>query len=403
MENNHGERSHSELGGSSANRWANCIGSVFLARDLPTPETSEAATEGTRAHEIAEELLRGFLEYKINGADYPNDYDSRKFTGEMYVAGKEYVNTIWLALEESITGKGHEIEAKVTIDENLQMFGFIDFYAVYRDEKAKRVGYIADFKYGYHVVNIEKNYQLAYYAVALRTEMRKKGKDLDYVRAAIFQPRAQGEAYKETTFTAKELDTYEKKFRTAAHDIYVKKKPKFKTGEWCRFCNAQAVCKKYSDEIREHLSLQVIDTEEVVLPVPEQLNEESIVKIVLNEDAILSFLKACKTHVMNKCTAGAGVKGLKVVEGPKRRKWLEDEEHVATKLVELGVAEPYEKSLKNLGVVEKLLSLEMTKEKAKEAVSSLCTYTTPSLSIVPESDKRPAVQNARALLSQVDT
>ncbi len=61
----HKARSHSILGGSSALRWVNCPGSVFYTKDLPPEAPSEAALEGTKAHELAEMALSDYLDHLI--------------------------------------------------------------------------------------------------------------------------------------------------------------------------------------------------------------------------------------------------------------------------------------------------------------------------------------------------
>src|SRR6476620_10576638 len=55
---NHTERAHAELAPSGASRWLeNCPGSIKLSIGIPEGPSSEAAKEGTVAHEWAEKLL----------------------------------------------------------------------------------------------------------------------------------------------------------------------------------------------------------------------------------------------------------------------------------------------------------------------------------------------------------
>jgi hypothetical protein len=167
--------------------------SVVLSRDLPKEPASEAALEGTAAHEVAEIFLTRFLHYKLTGEDLP----WHETTPELEAAAKDYIDVVWKSvLHEAITGKAYGLEDQFTLEAKLGMYGFIDFWAVYIDDRGKRVGVVVDFKYGFVEVEAEKNAQLAFYACAMREELTRAGKNLDYVRGVIFQPKVEP-SYKE--------------------------------------------------------------------------------------------------------------------------------------------------------------------------------------------------------------
>lgn len=393
MENNHTERTHSLLGGSSANRWTNCPGSVFLIKTLPPEAPSEAAIEGTKAHEVAEMWLEQYLNMKISGtAVFKNLHE---ISDEMNDGANFYVTSIWKELlDESITGKAYGLEEKFTIDTSLDMSGIVDFWAVYLDDKAKRVGVVADYKYGFNPVLAKNNAQLAFYAVALRKEMKQAGKDLDIVYAAIIQPRLTDEKkrFQKVKFTAKQLDTWEKKFYKAAELIFVKKEAKFKYGDHCKWCQAKAICKEYNKHMVAKTSLKLIDPDEVVLPVPESLSKEQIAKVVLHYDILKDYLDACYSHALNQMKSGKKFPGLKLVEGKTRRKWIEDEALVVTEVQKLGV-DPCTRKLKNLTDIEKALAAKYDKERAKEIMSKFTQNSIASLSVVCQDDPRPEVKS----------
>ena len=56
----HDERDHALLSASSAHRWLKCTKSARLEEQFPDT-TSEAAKEGTLAHELAELKVRNYL------------------------------------------------------------------------------------------------------------------------------------------------------------------------------------------------------------------------------------------------------------------------------------------------------------------------------------------------------
>lgn len=386
----HSDRSHAPLGGSSAHRWANCPGSISLCAMVDPEPPSAAALGGTAAHEVAEKMLALFLDYRITG-DQAKAHTVIHADTDLLVAGKDYVDIVWKeVLNEALTGKAYGLEDKFTLNDHLGMFGFVDFWSVYIDDRGKRVGAIVDFKYGHHEVHAEKNAQLAFYACSLREELRRGGKDLDYVWGYIFQPKVEP-SFKRVKFTAKNLDTWRKKFFKAAEEIFVTQKPKFKVGDWCQFCQGKALCKAYTKEAQSKTALMLVEPETDLnsLPVPEVLTDEAIVKVILHGGMIEEFISACRKHALNRARNGKGLPGVKLVSGASRRKWKPNTAEVADILTKHGV-KPFEENLINLGDAEKqLVALGRKKADAKELVSALCDSTTPPILLVAEDDPRP--------------
>lgn len=381
----HSERLHSELGGSTAHRWLNCPGSVFLARTVPTPKTSEAAAEGTLAHEIAEALLEGFLMFKLNGDASLYPADTRAYDPVMVEHINSYVEAVWEnILEQSITNKAWGLEEKFEINEKLGMFGSIDFWAIYLDDRGHRVGAVCDFKYGFGYVDHKKNAQLAFYAVALRNFARSKGKDLDEVRAVIYQPRClQGDPYREVKFTAKQLANWEEKFLKVAHQVLVAKKESYKTGDWCKWCPAQAVCPKYQEVLKKETELDLVKLDEVTLPEPRKMTDEQLKKIIIYQSDLIAFVHACVAYGVNRHITGQPLPGMKLVGSKPRRIWKDNQDEIAEELKKLGLKEPYNLKLKGIGEVEKKLG--------KGKIDSFLTTSAVKPILVEDSDDRQAL------------
>jgi len=405
QENSHTSRSHALLGGSSASRWVNCPGSVFFLKNMPPEPSSPAAREGTKAHEIAEIVLEDFLSHKINGTD-PDIRAHLTGTNELMLeAAQGYKDAVWeKILGGSITGKVYGMEESFVLDTSLDMSGIVDFWAIYIDDRGKRVACVVDFKYGYYPVPVDKNMQLGFYACALREELIRAGKDIDYVRAAIYQPRAKNqEAYSETRFTAKQLSTLKKAFFKAAKQIFVEEKPKFKVGPWCKFCGAQGVCDTYQKELSSKSSLMLVNAKEQVLPEPTKMSDDALAKIVNNYDALEAFIGSVKKHVISRCLNGKPVNGFKVIAGPTRRKWKEDEDQIVQSFsTKYGIC-PTTQKLLGITAVEKELSKMSSKDEAKRILEEFTTKTNPSMVLVPADDPRPAFEGAVGLLPDLDT
>lgn len=409
MTTEHKERAHSKLGGSTANRWINCSGSVVLCADIPPTPPTDAALEGTLAHEIIQIVLEDFLEHKLSGSDPRKrikqvesllpEADSE--AEEMLEAAIGFRDSVWKnLLNESITSKAYGIEEEFVFEESLNSYGFIDFWAIYIDDKAKRVGVICDFKYGTFPVDPKDNDQLLFYACALLSEIRKGGKDLDYVKCAIYQPRNKYNLenynpYKEVKYTVKQLDAWRKKAMNAAHLIFVKQAPKFKTGKWCHFCQGKSLCKKYSDEISKETALKLLDPNDLVTKEVEKLSDDDVSKVLLYEDEIIEFLKAAKKYALGKVLNGGVFPGFKAVEQKGRRKWADKEAVIKTLTPLFGLEDICKFSPKGIGDITKLAKKEESKLKI---IDSLIVTSEPSAILVPMSDKRDSISSTKDLL-----
>ena len=71
MMGGHKDRKHALLSASAAHRWLYCTPSARLEEQFPD-KPSEAAAEGTLAHELAEAKVRNYF--------YPADFSKRKLT-----------------------------------------------------------------------------------------------------------------------------------------------------------------------------------------------------------------------------------------------------------------------------------------------------------------------------------
>lgn len=403
------EKVHERFGGSKAAEWVNCSGSVFFREQMPPQEAGESARKGTLAHALLLDMaLPAFLEHKAEGT--PADrYDETIRTSAEDAAMVDHtftaVEVVWeKVFQQSITGKVYGLEEKFFFDEALSAGGTLDLWGCYLDDRGNRVGIIFDYKYGVIPVDADKNAQLAFYACALQRWMTEGGKPLDYVRGIIYQPRRpHGEAYQETKFTKKQLATWDQKFTDAIKLVVVDQKPVYKTGDHCRFCVAKAVCPKQAKNVEKESALALLQENPItVLPKVEQIPDDQLARIVLNYDLVVDFMNACYEYAKTRAQQGTAIPGTKLVEGTSKRKWLDDTELIAQSLRNHGISEPLTYEPKLIGIVdaERALSKRLGgKEAAKAALESLCTKTTPPVTVVPESDPRPAIQAASDLLA----
>ena len=385
------DRGHASLGGSTASRWMSCPGSVILTKDLPTSPPSQAALNGTEAHEYAEKALRSFLNYKVTGEwdcqpDFSDIIPEEKHD-EMLPMVSEYVKTVWIeVLLNAVTGKVWGMEDNFTLSADYDMSGYVDFWCVYKDKKGKRILIILDFKYGYHYVSAKRNAQLAFYACALREMLIAAGKDIDYARCGIYQPRNKGienKAYREVKYSAKQLDSWRSKFLKAGHLIVNAKSTKTKAGSHCHWCGAKAICTKYLKHTHTQTDVDML-RDEVKLPEVSTLTDEQLLKLFTYSDLITDYIDSLKGYILGRHNDGKPVKGLKVVNSATRRKWIDDEEAIKDWLESAGLSEDtyMAKKLKGITLVEKKLPKELREDMNK----ALVTNTEPKPTVVVDNE-----------------
>ena len=194
---------HSNLGASGAERWFNCSGSVKLQEGIPSI-SSEAAKEGTLAHELAEQILLG----KTN-------------ISPEILKDKEMLEAVWV-YTDYVLNKLKKPNQKLYIEKQFDlsfihegMFGTNDACIIDLDTKTLE---IVDYKHGKgKYVEVENNLQLLYYALGAYQSFCRDGrgtikkveepnKPLDYpplyeihihditnIKLTIVQPRFKGQ------------------------------------------------------------------------------------------------------------------------------------------------------------------------------------------------------------------
>lgn len=398
----HSDRKHLPFSASQAHRLINCNGPIFYAEKCPPQEKSEHAELGEKFHQALEILLEDFLDFKTNGTDADiRSHLLAEYDEELLAHAREAKEVIWeKGLDQFITGKAFGFEDQFVLDERLGIGGICDFWCIYRDRKGQRVALIVDYKYGYGYVDENNNPQLATYAVSLREEFLRAGKDFDYIRVAIYQPRAGGDAYREFKFTQKALTTWKTKLTKAAKQAFVEKKIKLKAGEWCTYCPAASICVELKRSLEEESGLTI--ARKTSLPTVESLSIEQRVKILEYKEAIEKFMKAVYSDTLALLKKGGQVPGLKLVNGTPRRQWLKETEEIGKKLIKAGLKEPFrplEPELITITDAEKALTTILeSKDEAKKVLEQVTELKPAPEILVPESDPRAPIKSYKEML-----
>jgi hypothetical protein len=156
----------------------------------------------------------------------------------------------------------------------------------------------------------------------------------------------------------------------------------YNCGEGCQFCKAKTDCRKRAETNMSIAKHDFMD--------PPLLTDEEIEDVLSKVDNLVSWANDVKEFAFQAAMSGKAWKGWKLVEGRAVRKYVNDDA-VAVAVSEAGY-DPYEKKLLGLTEMQKRLG----KAKFEELLGSLIHRPQGKPTLVPESDKRPAITTAKA-------
>nr|DAX61878.1 MAG TPA: Protein of unknown function (DUF2800) [Caudoviricetes sp.] len=373
---------HARLGPSAAHRWINCPGSVALSEKCPAPKSSTYAEEGTVAHSLAELKLRKYLG-ELRGAAYTprlkKIQSSEYYNNEMEEATDFYVD----AVLERLAAAGSDAELLVEQQFSLnkwvpESFGTSD--AVVIGGNAIEV---IDLKYGKGVrVDATGNPQLRLYGLGA-AELFGDLYDFENVRETIIQPRLDHVSTEEIALD--DLRAWATEIVAPAARLAMDGAEIWNAGEWCRFCPAKAVCRA-----RAETNLELAKHE---FKAPPLLTDEEIGEILKKAEELEKWAADVAAYALDQALAGKHFDGWKLVEGRSVRKYADDIK-VAETLKAAGFDEAmlYERKLYGITAMEKIVG----KKKLTETLGELIVKPAGKPTLVPESDKREAIETAAA-------
>ena len=365
---------HAILSASSSHRWLNCNPSARLEQEFADRET-DAAAEGTAAHALCEHKLRRALKMRSKKPISPYDCD------EMDACTDAYVEFVMEALAEA---KQECKDPLVLIEQKLDFscyvpdgFGTGDCLIV-----ADKLLHIIDFKYGQGVlVDAEQNPQMMLYALgALR--LFDSLYDITEVSMSIFQPRR--ENVSTWTISVDDLLDWAENTLKPKAELAFKGEGEYTPGSWCQFCKAAVKCRA-----RAEAKLQLARYE---FAMPPLLSDEEIEDILLKLDDLTKWANEITAYAQDAAVNHGKVwRGFKLVESRTNRRYT-DEEAVAQAANAAGYHDIYKKSLIPITEMERL----MGKKTFAEVIGSLVEKPKGRPTLVPASDKRPAIVSTGA-------
>ena len=365
---------HAILSASSSHRWLHCLPSARL--ELEFEDTSgTAADEGTAAHALSEHKLKKALH--IRSKRPISDYDS----DEMEECTDAYVDFV---MEQVELARNFCNDPIILIEKRLDFscyvpdgFGTGDCLIISDDRL-----HIVDFKYGMGVlVDAVDNPQMKLYALGA-LEIYDSLYDINEVSMTIFQPRR--ENVSTWTVPVEELKCWaEEELKPKAVKAY-NGEGEYIPGEWCTFCKAAVRCRARAEE-----KLKLAQTE---FKMPPLLTDNEIEEILFILPDLTKWANEITAYATDAAVNhGKEWNGFKVVEGRSVRKY-KDEDAIAEKAAASGFKDIYRKSLIPMTEMQKL----MGKAKFEEILGDLIYKPPGKPTLVPNSDKRPAMNVADA-------
>ena len=354
---------HSKIGASSMSRWSKCPGSVRLSKDIPSV-SSPYAEEGTRAHELAADILVG--------KPVPPNVDE-----EMMEAVNVYVDYVLSVSHLQKLWVEHRFDLSSLY---AGLFGTAD--AVIYNEKTKTFSVI-DYKHGMGLpVEVENNPQLMYYALGALMSFNLPVENVDIVVVQPRCPHSDGPIRKQSIHPIDLMDfgTDLVAYAKATEDENAPIVP----GSHCKFCPAAGVCPSI------HQKAIVLAKEEFSPALaydPKKLSE------ALNwAPTLKDWANKVMEFAYNEANQGRVPPGWKLVEKRATRKWKDEAQ--AQDLLQhhfgLDQNQIFKKSLNSVAQIEKVLP-----KSARDEIAKLVVSESSGTTLVNDSDKRPARSSAQ--------
>jgi phage-associated protein (fragment) len=372
--------SHALLSASSAHRWLNCPPSA-KAVEGTADAPSDAALQGTAAHALAEHKLLRALKRRSKRPT------SEWIDDEMDALTSDYVDFV---LERLAEVRQTCPDAQVFVEQRLDYshvapggFGTGDCVIV-----AEPTLHVIDLKYGMGVqVSAVDNPQLKLYGLGALAAFGALY-DITEVQLSIFQPRR---ANVETwTISTADLITWGQETVAPIAAIAAAGGGEYKAGAWCQFCRIAPTCRARADA---NLALARHE-----FAPPAELTLDEVAGVLTRIPELKAWASNVEAWALAQAQAGTQVPGFKVVAGRSVRKYS-DEAAVAEAAKQAGYTDIWDKKLIGITAMEKL----MGRSTFKDVLGDLVVKPEGRPTLVPESDKRPALQRVSAATDFTNT
>jgi hypothetical protein len=415
---------HAKLSPSKRSRWALCPGSIREEAKYPDTGSGPAAADGTHSHTLLEHCIK-------NGLSDPMDQVGETFTDHegTFKVDADRAARVKTAIEyireRSMNGMFKVISEQKVNPEFLlgrkDLSGTVDCQIIGPDWIE-----LIDYKDGMGVVSAEGNMQLEQYAYGVLAGYKlpvNGAYPFNTHRMTIIQPKLALKGMKPITSHEVSVRSLLDNMGTIITQAAATDKPDapLVPGEsQCKFCRAKGSCSALAGNVMKEVGIMfqpvVTETLDVAQQSadkdPAQMDDAQIRQIMEAAPLMRQLLEAVEKEAMRRMESGISIPGLKLVNGRGSRAWALPEAEMAEKLVKMGIPKGaiYETKLVTPAKAEKLTwekkdgtKVTLTERQLKRMEQEYVSKLAGKLTVVPESDGRPAVvMNAAPLFSAVE-
>ena len=414
---------HAKLSPSKRSRWALCPGSIREEAKYPEEESGEAAVDGTHSHTLLETCIKSGMDAALYVGQSLFDHEGQ-FKVDADRAARVQIAIDYIR-NQSMNGMFKVISETHVDPAHLlgrnDLSGTVDVQIIAGDMLE-----LIDYKDGMGIVSAEGNMQLEQYAYGVLAGYKlpvNGAYPIKDVRMTIIQPklalRGMNPITSHTVIVA-ELLANMGKIITQAAATDKPDAPLVPGESQCKFCRAKGSCSALASNVMKEVGIMFQPVVNQTLDVAQQsadkdpstMDDGQIRQIMEAAPLMRQLLEGVEKEALRRLEAGQTIAGLKLVNGRGSRVWALSEEETADKLVKMGIPKSviYETKLVTPAKAEKLTwekkgeKVTLSERQLSRMEQEYVTKLAGKLTVVPESDSRPAViTNAAPMFSAVET
>ena len=416
---------HAQLSPSKRHRWALCPGSIREEAKFPDERSGAAAIDGTHSHTLLEYCIQydRFIDPMTQvGAKFEDD--DGDFVVDQARAERVKIAVDYI-MDRSMNGLFKVISEERVDPKHLlgrdDLSGTVDCQIIGPDWIE-----IIDYKDGMGVVSAEGNMQLEQYAYGVLAGY-KLPVNVEYpvkrIIMTIIQPKLALKGMKAITSFERDVRDMLTNMGTIIVQAAATDAPDapLVPGEsQCKFCRAKGSCAALASNVMKEVGIMFQPTVTSPMDIAQQsadkdpttMSDEQLRQIMEAAPLMRQLLDGVEKESLRRLKAGQAVPGLKLVYGKGSREWSLSDEEIAEKLQKMGVPKSsiYETKLVSPAKAEKLVwkkrdgtEVQLSERQLKTMEQEYVTKLAGKLTVVPESDSRPAVVlNAAPMFSAVE-
>ena len=423
---------HAKLSPSKRGQWKLCPGSIREQAKFPETGGGPAAIDGTHTHTLLEHCIKANLSDPTAMIGVKMKDHEGEFTIDVDRAARAQMAINYVKSIVETRGPNVQVLSESRVDPQwflgrVDMAGTVDIQVFSGDTVE-----VIDYKDGIGFVDVVENDQLVQYAMGMLAGFRlpiNAQFPFKWVKMTIIQPKLAMKNMQPITSYEVTVQHILDKIPTLVVEAAATDAPDapLVPGEsQCKYCRAKGSCAALAGNVMKEIgimfqpivqpTLDVLDVaQQSASQDPNTMSDQKLREIMEAAPLMRQLLEAVDAEVLRRFNAGVSIPGLKAVHGRGSRVWSLPEDQIADKLIKMGIPKGsvYETKLVSPAKAEKL-TWEKTKagvperkqlsdRQLKTLESENVVKMAGKLTIVPESDSRPAViLNAAPMFSAVE-